>query len=169
MDLHPYLFCLSFYLLYFLLPPFKENGLLFWVPDVLCQHSEVVLWNLLSIQMFFQWICGGESGVPILFLYHLRTTLDSILRSRDIPLSTKVCLVKAMAFPVVMYGHESWNIKKAECRRIDAFEMWCWRRLSRVPWAARRSNQSILKDISPEYPLEGLMLKLKFQYFDHPV
>ena len=93
------------------------------------------------------------------------TNLDSILESRDITLSTKVCLVKAMVFPVVMYGCESWTIKKAECRRIDTFELWCWRRLLRVPWTARRSNQSILKQISPKYSLEGLMLKL--QYFGH--
>ena len=93
------------------------------------------------------------------------TNLDSILKSRDISLPTKVCLVKAMVFPVVMYGCESWTIKKAECQRIDAFDLWCWRRLLRVPWTARRSNQSILKEISPEYSLEGLMLKLKLQYF----
>ena len=95
------------------------------------------------------------------------TNLHSILKSRDIPLPAKVCLVKAMVFPVVMYGCESWTIKKAEHRRIDVFELWCWRRLLRVPWTARRSNQSILKEISPEYPLEGLMLKLKLQYFGH--
>ena len=94
------------------------------------------------------------------------TNLDRILKSRDITLSTKVCLVKAMVFPIVMYGYESWAIKKAEQRRIDAFELWCWRRLLRVPWTARRSNQSI-KEISPEYSLEGLMLKLKLQYFGH--
>ena len=93
--------------------------------------------------------------------------LDSILKSRDITLSTKVHLVKAMVLPVVMYGYESWIIKKAEHQRIDAFELWCWRRLLRVPWTARSSNQSILKEISPEYSLEGLMLKLKFQYFGH--
>ena len=93
--------------------------------------------------------------------------LDSILKSRDVTLPTKVCLVKAMVFPVVMYGCESWTIKKAECQRIDAFELWCWRRLLRVPWTARRSNQSILKEISPEYSLEGLILKLKLQYFGH--
>ena len=92
---------------------------------------------------------------------------NSILKSRDITLSTKVCLVKAMVFPVVMYGCESWTIKKAEYRRIDAFELRCWRRLLRVLWTARRSNKSILKEISPEYSLEGLMLKLKFQYFGH--
>uniref|UniRef100_A0AC11DGD2 Uncharacterized protein n=1 Tax=Ovis aries TaxID=9940 RepID=A0AC11DGD2_SHEEP len=95
------------------------------------------------------------------------TNLDSILKSRDITLSTKVHLVKAMVFPVVMYGCESWTIKKAECQRIDAFELWCWRRLLRVPWTARRSNQSILKEISPGCSLEGLMLKLKLQYFGH--
>ena len=95
------------------------------------------------------------------------TNLDSILKSRDITLPTKVCLVKAMVFPVVMYGCEGWSVKKAERRRIDAFELWCWRRLLRVPWTARRSNQSILKEISPEYSLEGLMLKLKLQYFGH--
>ena len=93
--------------------------------------------------------------------------LDSILKSRDITLSTKVRLVKAMVFPVVMYGCESWTIKKAESRRIDAFELWCWRRLLRVPWIARRSNQSILKEISPECSLKGLILKLKLQYFGH--
>ena len=93
--------------------------------------------------------------------------LDSELKSRNLTWSTKVSLVKAMVFPVVMYGCESWAIKKAECRRIDAFELWCWRRLLRVPWTARRANQSILKEISPEYSLEGLMLKLKLQYFSH--
>ena len=95
------------------------------------------------------------------------TNLNSILKSRDITLLTKVCPVKAMPFPVVMYGCESWTIKKAECWRIDAFELWCWRRLLRVPWAERRPNQSILKEINPEYSLEGLTLKLKLQYFGH--
>ena len=95
------------------------------------------------------------------------TNLDSILKSRDITLPTKVRLVKAMVFPVVMYGCESWTMKEAECRRIDAFELWCWRRLLRVPWTARRSNQPILKEISPDCSLEGLMLKLKLQYFAH--
>ena len=96
------------------------------------------------------------------------TNLDSILKTRDVTLLTKVCLVKAtMVFPVVMYGCESWTVKKDECQRIDAFELWCWRRLLRVPWTARRSKQSILKEISPEYSLEGLMLKLKLQYFGH--
>ena len=97
----------------------------------------------------------------------LYLTLDSILKSRDITLPRKVRLVKAMIFPVVMYGCESWTIKKAEHQRIDAFELWCWKRLLRVPWTARKSNQSILKKISPEYSLEGLMLKLKLQYFGH--
>ena len=95
------------------------------------------------------------------------TNLDSILKSRDITLSTKVCLVKAIVFPVVMYGYECWTVKKAEHHRIDAFELWCWRRLLRVPWTARRSNQSTLKEISPEYSLEGLILNLKLQYFGH--
>ena len=95
------------------------------------------------------------------------TNLDSILKSRDITLPTKVCLVKAMVFPVVIYGCESWTAKKAGCRKIDPFELWCWRRLLRVPWTARRSNQSILKQISPGCSLEGLMLKLKLQYFGH--
>ena len=95
------------------------------------------------------------------------TNLDSILKSRDITLLTKVRLVKAIVFPVVMYGCQSWTVKKAECRRIDAFELWCWRRLLRVPWTAQRSNQSILKEISPGIPLERMMLKLKLQYFGH--
>ena len=95
------------------------------------------------------------------------TNIDSILKSRDIALSTKLCLVKAMVFPVVTYGYESWTIMKAEHRRIDALELWCWKRLLRVPWTARRSNQTILKEISPEYSSEGLMLKLKLQYFGH--
>ena len=97
------------------------------------------------------------------------TNLDSILKSRDITLATKVHLVKAMVFPVIMYGCESWTIKKVECQRIDAFELWCWIRLLRVPWTARRSNWSILKEISPKYSLEGLMLKLTLQYFGHLV
>ena len=95
------------------------------------------------------------------------TNLDSILKSRDVTLPRKVCLVNAMVFPVVMYGCESWTVKKAELRRIDAFELWCWRRLLRVPWTARRSNQSILKEISPGISLDGMMLKLKLQYFGH--
>ena len=95
------------------------------------------------------------------------TNLDSTLKSRDITLPAKVHLVKAMVFPVIMYGYESWTIKKADCQRIDAFELWCWRRLLKIPWTARRSNQSILKEISPEYSLERLVLKLKLQYFGH--
>ena len=95
------------------------------------------------------------------------TNLDSVLKGRDITLLTKVCLVKAVLFPIVMYGCESWTITKAKCQKIDAFELWCWRRLLRVPWTARRSNQSILKEISPRYSLEGLMLKLELQYFGH--
>ena len=95
------------------------------------------------------------------------TNLDSIFKSRDITLPTKVCLVKAIVFPVVMYGCQSWTVKKAECQRIDAFELWCWRRLLKVPWTARRSSQSILKQISPGCSLEGMMLKLKLQYFGH--
>ena len=109
--------------------------------------------------------CSHEIKRHLLLGRKATTNLDSILKSRDITLSTKVHLVKAMVFPVVMYGCESWTIKRAECQRIDAFELWCWRRLLRVPWTARRSNQSILKEISPEYSLEGLKLKLKFQYF----
>ena len=111
--------------------------------------------------------CSHEIKRRLLLARKVITNLDSILKSRDITLPTKVHLVKAMVFPVVMYGCESWTVKQAECRRIDAFEMWYWRRLLRVPWSERRSNQSILKEISPGCSLEGLMLKLKFQYFDH--
>ena len=111
--------------------------------------------------------CSHEIKRHLLLGRKAMTKLESILKSRDITLPTKVHLVKAMVFPVVMYVCESWTIKKAECRRIDAFELWCWRRLLRVPWTARRSNQSILKEISPKYSLEGLMLKLKLQYFGH--
>ena len=111
--------------------------------------------------------CSHEIKRFLLLERKVMTNLDSRLKSRDITLPTKVCLAKAMVFPVVMSECESWTIKKAECRRIDAFELWCWRRLLRVPWTARRSNQSILKEISPECSLEGLMLKLKFQYFGH--
>ena len=103
----------------------------------------------------------------LLLVRKVMTNLDSILKSRDITLSAVVRLVKAMVFPVVTYGCESWTIKKAECQRIDAFQLWCWRRLLRIPWTVRRSSQSILKEVSPEYSLEGLMLKLKFQYFGH--
>ena len=111
--------------------------------------------------------CSHEIKRCLLLRRKAMTNLDSILKSGDITLSTKVCLVKAMVFPVVMYGCKSWTIKKAECRRIDALELWCWRRCLKVPWTARRSNQSILKEISPEYSLEGLMLRLKLQYFGH--
>ena len=111
--------------------------------------------------------CSHEIKRCLLFGRKVMTNIDSVLKSRDITLPTKVHLVQAMVFPVVMYGCESWTIKKAECGRIDAFELWCWRRLLRVSWTARRSNQSILKEISPEYSLEELMLKLKLQYFGH--
>jgi len=111
--------------------------------------------------------CSHEIKRYLLLGRKAMTNLENILKSRDISLSTKVHLVKAMVFPVVMHGCESWTIKKAEHQRIDAFELWCWRRLLRVPWTARRSNQSILKEISPGYSLEGLMLKLKLQYFGH--
>ena len=111
--------------------------------------------------------CSHEIKRRLLLGRKVMTNLDSIFKSKDITLPTKVRLVKAMVFPVVMYGCESGTIKKAECRRIDAFELWCWRRLLRVPWIARRSNQSILKEISPEYSLERLMLKLKLQYFGY--
>ena len=111
--------------------------------------------------------CSHEIKRCLLLGRKVMTNLDSILKSRDITLPTKVRLVKAIVFPVVMYGCESWTIKKAECQRIDAFELWCWRRLLRVPWTVRRSNQSIIKEISPEYSLKGLMLKLKLQDFGH--
>ena len=111
--------------------------------------------------------CSHEIKRCLLLGGKAMTNLDRILKSKDITLPTKIHLIKALVFPVVMYGCESWTIKKAECQRIDAFELWCWRRLLRVPWMARRSNQSILKEISPEYSLEGLMLRLKLQYFGH--
>ena len=111
--------------------------------------------------------CIHEIKRHLLLGRKVMTNLDSILKSRDITLPTKVHLIKAMVFPVAMYGCESWTVKKTECQRVDAFELWCWRRLLRVPWTARRSNQSILKEISPEISLEGMMLKLKLQYFGH--
>ena len=111
--------------------------------------------------------CSHEIKRHLLLGRKVMTNLDSIFKSRDITLSAKVCVVKAMVFPVVMYGCDSWTVKKAECRRIDAFEQWCWRRLLRVPWTARRSSQSILKEISPVISLEGMMLKLKLQYSGH--
>ena len=128
---------------------------------------EVLLWLILQMK----WICSNPTlPLPkrhLLLGSKVMTNLDSILKSRDITLPTKIRLVKAMVFPVVMYGCESWTVKKAEHWRIDAFELWCWRRLLKVLWTARRSNQSILKEINPEYSLEGLMLKLKLQYFGH--
>ena len=111
--------------------------------------------------------CSHEIKQCLLLGRKVMTNLDSIFKSRDITLPTKVCLVKAMVFPALMYGCESWTMKKAECQRIDAFGLWCWRRLLRVPWTARRSNQSTLKEISPGCSLEGIMLKLKLQYFGH--
>ena len=111
--------------------------------------------------------CIHETNRRLLLRRKVTTNLDSILKSRGITLPTKVHLVKAMLFPVVVYGSESWTVKKAECQRIDAFEFWCWRRLLRVPWTARRSNQSILREIIPEYSLEGLILMLKLDYFGH--
>ena len=140
----------------------------------------ITLWEIdgETVETVADFILGGSKITPdgycsheikrLLFLGRkAMTNLDSILKSRDITLSTKVRLVKAMVFPVVMHGCESWTIKKAEHQRIDAFELWFWRRLSRVPWTARRSNQSILKEISPGCSLEGLMLKLRLQYFGH--
>ena len=125
------------------------SDFIFWAPKSLQMVTEAI-----KLKMLTPW-------------KKVMTNLDSILKSRDITLPIKVGLVKAMVFPVVMYGCESWTVKKAECRRIDAFELWCWRRLLRVPWTARRSNQSILKEISPGISLEGMMLKLKLQYFGH--
>ena len=125
------------------------------------QWLTLFFWAPKSLQM------GHEIKRCLLLGRKVMTNLDSILKSRDSTLSTKVRLVKAMVFPVVMYGYESWTIKKAECRKSDAFELWCWRRLLRVPWTARRSNQSSLNKTSAEYSLEGLMLKLKLQYLDH--
>ena len=128
-------------------------------------------WETYFIFLSFKTTADGDCSHEIkrcLFLGRkVMTNLDSILKSRDITLPTKVCLFKAMVFPVVMYVFVSWTIKKAEHQRIDAFELWCWRRLLKVPWTSRRSNQSILKEISPEYSLEGLMLKLKLQHFGH--
>ena len=127
--------------------------------------SDFIFWAPKSLQMVI--VAMKLKERCLLLGRNIMTNLDSLLESRDITLSTKVCLVKAMVFPVVMYGCESWTIKKAEHRRIDAFELWCWRRLLRVPRTARRSNQSILKEIIPGCSLEGLMLKLKLQYFGH--
>ena len=127
------------------------------VTDFIFFSSKITVDGDCSHEIKKRWLLGRK----------VMTNLDSILKSRDITLPTKVCLVKAMFFSVVMYGCESWAIKKADCQRIDAFELWCWRRFLRVPQTARRSNQSILKEISPEYSLEGLMLKLKLQYLGH--
>ena len=126
--------------------------------------SDFVFW---SSKITADGDCSHEIKRRLLLGRKVVTNLDSILKNRDITLPTKVHLVKAMVFPVVMYGCDSWTIKKSECQRIDAFELWCWRRLLRVPWTARRSHQSILKEISPYYSLERLLLKLKLQYFGH--
>ena len=123
-----------------------------------------LFWGALKL---LQMVITDEIKRRLLLGRKVMTTIDSILKSRDITLPTKVHLVKAMVFPVVMYGCESWTVKKAKHQRVDAFELWCWRRLLRVPWTARKSNQSILKEISPGCSLEGLMLKLKLQYFGH--
>ena len=125
------------------------------------------IFNLLWSKITVDADCSYEIKRHLLLGRKAMTNLDSIFKSRDVTLSTKVHLVKAMAFPIVIYGHESWTIKKAECWRIDVFKLWCWRRLLRVPWTARESKQSILKEINPEYSLEGQMLKLKLQYFGH--
>ena len=127
----------------------------------------ILLITIMNSKIIADGDCSHEIKGHLLLGRKVMTNLESILESRDITLPTKVCLAKAMVFPVVMCGCESWTIKKAEHRRIDAFELWCWRRLLRVPWTARRSNQSILKEISPGCSLEGLMLKLKLQYFGH--
>ena len=135
-----------------------------WQIDGETMETDFIFWGS-------QITANGDCSHEIKRHLHLgrkaMTNIDSILKSRDITLPTKVCLVKAMVFPVVMYGCESWTMKKAKHQRIDAFEPWCWRRLLKVPWTARSSNQSILKEISPEYSSEGLMLKLKLQYFGH--
>ena len=129
------------------------------------KQCQTLFWGGSKITEEVDW--SHEIKRRLLHVRKVMTNLDSIFKSRDITLPTKVHLVKAMVFPVVMYGCESCTVKKAECRRIDAFELWCWRRLLRVPWTARRSNQSILKEISPRISLEGMMLKLKLQYFVH--
>ena len=131
------------------------------------ETMETAKFSFLGLQNHFRWRSQLWTKRCLLLGRRLMTNLDSILKSRDITLQTKVHLVKAMVFLVVMYGCESWTIKMAEHQRIDAFELWCWRRLLRAPWTARRSTQLILKEISPKYSLEGLMLKLKLQYFDH--
>ena len=134
-----------------------------------CRYIVETVWDFIFLgsKITVDSDCSHEIKTRLLHGRKAMTNLDSILKSRDITLPTKVRLVRAMVFPVVMYGCESWTVKKAESRRIDAFELWCWRRLLGVPWTARRSNQSILKEINPEYSLEGPMLKLKLQYFGH--
>ena len=127
------------------------------VTDFVFLDSEITAYGDCSLEIKRHLLLGRKA----------MTNLDSVLKSRDIISPTKVCIVKGLAFPVVMYGYESWTIKKVERRKMDTFELWCWRRLLRVPWTARRSNQSILKEIDPEYSLEVLMLKLNLQYFDH--
>ena len=153
---------------------FLHNGYMLYTTIVQHQKQKTDIGTMLLI-ILHRWRyyitadgdCSHEIKRCLLLGRKVMTNLDSILKIRDITLLTKVCLVKALVFPVVTYGCESWTIEKAECWRIDAFELWCYRRLLRVPWTARRSNQSILKEISPEYSLEGLMLKLKLQYFGH--
>ena len=132
---------------------------------IMMKYCQTLFWG--GSKIIADGDCSHEIKRRLLLGRKVMANLDSILKSRDITLSTKVRLVKAMVFPAVMYGCESWTIKKAEHRRTDAFELWCWRRLLRVPWTARRSNQSVLKEIRPKYSLEGLMLKLKLQYFGH--
>ena len=156
-------------------PPFflprNKSLLISWLPSpsaVILEPPKIKSVTVFSVSLA---IChemmGPDAMILVFWMLSFMTNLDSILKSRNIALPTKVHLVKAVVFPVVMYGCESWTIKKAERPRIDTFELWCWRRLLRVPWTARKSNQSILKEISPEYSLEGLLLKLKLQYFGH--
>ena len=148
----------AFFMIHFLLSP---------LIGIQCRSFFYFLWICVSLKITADGDCSHEIKSCFLLGRKVMINLDSIFKSRDITLPTKVHLVKAMVFPVVMYGCEGWTIKKAECWKIDTFELWCWRRLLRVPWIARRSNQSILKEINPEYPLQGLMLKLKLQYFGH--
>ena len=133
------------------------------------QVEEVTDFLFLGSKITMDSDCSHEIRRQFLLGRKVMTNPASVLKSRDITLLTKVCIVKAMVFPVVMHGCESWTVKKAECQRIDAFQLWCWRRLLRVPWTARRSSQSILREIKPQCSIEGLMLKLKLQYFGHPV
>ena len=147
-------------------------GHLFWMPykvpmTLYLKNSQCHFYLCTLSPLTADSDCSHEIKRCLLLGRKVMTNLDSMFKSRDVTLPTKVHLVKAMVFPVVMYGCESWTVKKAECRRIDAFELWCWRKLLRVPWTARRSNQSILKEISPGISLEGMMLKLKLQYVGH--